>query len=263
MMAIGHKRINESCISSSDILSDGLGLDMVTRACRAVGGTASLVTFTDAQQRTHTQLRLVIPAALIPAARTRSHQPEGTALETEESVDATAAPKPPSIDASAKGGAVASPLCLALDDDLFMRSYLAAVLEVLGAHPSSAVLGETGTSSIEKLLARATSSSVDISGGEEGLAETAPPVSLILLDENLQFGPDETYSGSGIAAQLRGRGFRGRICICSGESLKTSSKLQSNEHVDLVLIKGSLTFNEVCNRLRDLLADEPTRRRDL
>ena len=122
-----------------------------------------------------------------------------------------------------------------------MRAYLSALLDALNVHPDSAVHGEDGAASVDWLLAAATGGDAD--------------VALIILDENLTFGPKQTFRGSEIAVQLRERGYRGRICIFSGESLANSSRLASAAEVDLVLVKGTLSVKKICKRLRALLSE--------
>ena len=235
LMGRGSKRVaTDGSNGQRRLLSDGLGLDTILRACNAVGGSARLSSFTDAEARNHTRLHMVVPASLCKA--------EAAVLEGAQAPRADSGVSPPrSTDdsASAAAAALSSHRCLALDDDAFMRAYLAAVLEALDVHPDSAVLGEDGAASVDRLLAVATDGDVD--------------VALIILDENLHLSPMQTFRGSEIAVQLRQRGYRGCICILSGESLANSSRLASMAEVDLVLVKGTLSFVEVRSRLHALL----------
>ena len=252
VMGHGHKRLSATVgapMTRSQVLSDGLGLDTIQRACNAVGGNARLFSFKDSKARNHTQLHMQIPASLCDARPTTldGASAPNIAPDAETKIDSTQ-----SKDATESVAAsLSSYRCIALEDDPFMRAYLSAVLETLGVHPDSAVLGEDGAASVDSLFAAA--GAKGLSDMDDGGKTAASAVDLIIMDENLHFGPKQTYLGSDLAVQLRRCGYGGRICIYSGESLTNSSRLRLITEVDLVLIKGTLSVTEVCSRLTALL----------
>ena len=123
------------------------------------------------------------------------------------------------------------PRCLAIDDSPLLQSMLKAVFVKLGADSASRVLGDKRTD-CDDLMALA--------------LESSRPPDLIILDEHIELpgkkdksGRLEVTYGSDLALQMRRSGYRGLLCLCSGESLVNLRTLDAYNTFDLVLTKGN------------------------
>eukprot|EP00965_Chrysotila_dentata_P010964 356880-Pleurochrysis_carterae.AAC.1 len=83
------------------------------------------------------------------------------------------------------------------------------------------------------------------------LPSPLPPVDAVILDQNINLDHSPPIFGSGVAAQLRKRGFCGAVIILTGESEQQLEELRQTSSADAVLEKGSSlsTLAQTVNRL--------------
>jgi hypothetical protein len=125
----------------------------------------------------------------------------------------------------------ASPLCYAIDDSALMQQMLQFVFTKLSAHPSSRVFGSEPTHCSDLLMSA---------------VKPGCHADLVILDENIEVSQSgvnsprsQTVKGSKLALQLRQMGFKGLLCMYSGESLVNLRKLDAYGAFDLVITKGN------------------------
>ena len=126
-------------------------------------------------------------------------------------------------------------LCIGVDDCPFMRQVLKEIFLSMGADADARShtiddTPESETQIVDHLLGVRT--------GFLAAPYVGKPADIVVLDENMNFNGLQ-FQGTSLARTLRERGFRGVICILSGESLVAHNSQVRDRALDAVLTKGS------------------------